>query len=134
MDGDIAFRVSQGVDQRQIKSARRGLNRVADYFGSGLARSNHCCVFADHAQATANLVFGFATAVGQIQNDGFAIAFFAVIFIEDRLRYDILFAGPISQVTLAASFAAKWKIRMNRGIGGGFTYRAFVFHIVLPGL
>jgi hypothetical protein len=86
----------------------------------------------DQKNASAKLVFGFAS-VGQIKNDSFAIAFFAVVFIEDRLRDHVLFAGPISEVAFAASFAAKWKIGMHRGIGGGFTYRAFVFHIVLPG-
>jgi hypothetical protein len=80
-----------------------------------------------------DLMFGFA-AVGQIENDGFAVAFFAVVFVEDRFGDNVLFAGPISQVTLAASFTAKGEIGMDRGIGGGFTYRAFVFHVVLPGL
>jgi hypothetical protein len=79
-------------------------------------------------------MFGFIAAVGQIQNDGFAIAFFAVVFVEDGLGDYVLFAGPISQVAFAASFAAKWEFRMDRGIGGGLTYRAFVFHMVLPGL
>jgi hypothetical protein len=77
-------------------------------------------------------MFGFAAAVGQIENDGFAVAVFAVVFVEDGLGDYILSAGPISQVALAASFAAKREIRMNRGIGGGFAYRAFVFHVVLP--
>src|ERR1700736_4412921 len=81
-----------------------------------------------------DLMFGFVVAVGQIQNDGFTIAFFAVIFVEDGLGDYILFAGPISEVALAASFAAKGKIRMNSRVGRGLTYRAFVFHIVLPGL
>jgi hypothetical protein len=78
-------------------------------------------------------VFSF-TAVGQIKNNGFAVAFFAVVFIEDWFGDHILFAGPISQVALAAAFTAKWKISMQRRIRGGFTYRAFVFHMVLPGL
>ena len=81
-----------------------------------------------------DLMFGFAAAVGQIQNDGFAIAFFAVVFVEDGFGDYILFAGPISQVAFAAAFAAKGKIRMYRRVRGGFTYRAFVFHMVLPGL
>jgi hypothetical protein len=82
----------------------------------------------------ANLVSGFAAAVGQIENDGFAVAFFAVVFVEDRFGDYVLFAGPISEVAFSASFAAKGEIRMDRGIGGGFTYRAFVLHMVLPGL
>jgi hypothetical protein len=81
-----------------------------------------------------DLVFRFATAVGQIKNDGFAVAFFAVVFIEDRFGDYILFASPISQVAFAATFAAKWKIGMHRRIRGGFTYRAFVLHVGLPGV
>jgi hypothetical protein len=79
-------------------------------------------------------MFGFIAAVGQIENDGFAVAFFAVVFIEDGLGDYIFFAGPISQVALAASFAAKGEIRVHSRIRSGFTYRAFVFHVILPGL
>jgi hypothetical protein len=79
-------------------------------------------------------MFGFVAAVGQIENDGFAVAFLAVVFVEDGLGDYVLFAGPISQVAFATSSAAKGEIRVDRGIGGGFTYRAFVFHVVLPGL
>ena len=79
-------------------------------------------------------MFGFSAAVGQIENYGFAVAFFAVVFVEDWFRDYVLFTGPISEVAFAATFAAEWEIRVDRGIGGGFTYRAFVFHVVLPGL
>lgn len=75
--------------------------------------TNLCCIRRDHEIRTANLTFGFAAAVGQIQNDGFAIAFVAVVFIEEGLGDHILFAGPISQVAFTASFAAKWKIRVD---------------------
>jgi hypothetical protein len=74
-------------------------------------------------------VFGLVAAVGQIENDGFAVAFFAVAFVEDWFGDYILFAGPISQVAFAATFTAKWEFRMHGGIGGGFTYWAFVFHV-----
>jgi hypothetical protein len=80
------------------------------------------------------LRFGFTAAVRQVQDDSFAVAFFAVVFVEDWFGDYILFAGPISQVAFAASIAAKGKIRMYRGIGGGLTYWALVFHLVLPGL
>ena len=49
------------------------------------------------------LLFGLTAAVRQIQDDSFAVAFFAVVFVEDRLRHYIFFAGPVSQVALAAS-------------------------------
>jgi len=50
---------------------------------------------ANQGSCVTKSVFGLA-AVGQIENDGFAVAFFAVIFIENRLRHHILFTGPIS--------------------------------------
>ena len=80
------------------------------------------------------LRFGFTAAVRQVQDDSFAVAFFAVVFVEDGFGDYILFAGPISEVAFATSFAAKGEVRMERGICGGFTYRAFVFHSGLPGL
>ena len=70
------------------------------------------CVRRDQKNGDVNSVFGFAAAVGQIEDHGFAVSFSAVVFVEDRLGHYILFASPISQVALAAAFAAKWKIRM----------------------
>ena len=135
-DAVIASRVSQQVDQSQVLISAEWFGAIGQqvYFGRDLASANHLCSRRDPENVAANLVFGFVTAVGQIENDGFAVAFFAVVFIEDGIGHHILFTGPISEVAPAASFAAKWKIRMHRGIGGGFTYRAFVFHIVPPGL
>jgi len=103
---------------------------MADYWGREVARRK---LLLRRRNRGAKLGFGFA-AVGQIENDGFAVAFLAVVFVEDRLRHHILFASPISEVALAASFAAKRKFRMNSRICSGLTYWAFVLHIVLPGL
>jgi hypothetical protein len=120
VDTVIASRVSQQADQSQE-------------FNKSGARKFLMQVLRSGEVEFPNLVFGFA-AVGQIQNDGFAVAFFAVVFIEDGFGHYIFFAGPISQVAFAATFAAKWEFRVNSRICGSFTYRAFVLHVVLPGL
>ena len=76
-------------------------------------------------------MLGFV-AVGQIENDCFAVAFIAVVFIEDGLRHYIFLCGPVAQIAIAAAFTAKGEIAMKLGIRGRFADGAFVFHFFLP--
>src|SRR6476646_5757780 len=48
--------------------------------------------------------------------------------IKDRFGHDILLAGPVAQVALAAARAAKREVRVDFGVGRRFANRASMFH------
>ena len=57
-------------------------------------------------------------AVGQIENDGLTVAFFAVVFGEDGLGDHIFFSGPVAEVAIFTTLAAEWEIFVDVGIRG----------------
>src|SRR5580658_2330414 len=53
---------------------------------------------------------------------------FELAHIKHRFGHDILLAGPVAEVALAAALAAKRKVRVHFGIGWRFANRATMFH------
>jgi len=66
--------------------------------------------------------------VVEIEDDCFAVAIRGFFLIEDRIRNDILFAGPVPEVEKAATFTAEGEVGVRFGVGGFLAYGADVFH------
>jgi hypothetical protein len=92
------------------------------------------CGFFVEREGEAGSVSGFiAPGEIQIEDDCFAVAVFAVVFIEDGFGDDVFFGGPVAEVAFAAAITAERKIFIHCGVGWRFAYWAFVFHCGLPG-
>jgi hypothetical protein len=66
--------------------------------------------------------------VVEVEDYRFAIAIGGFFFVEDGIGNDVLFAGPIPEVQIAAAFAAKGKVGVRLGVGGLLADGADVFH------
>src|SRR5690348_1123662 len=82
------------------------------YASRGLLASHACCV------AASVLSIGVLGGIFRL----------VVIFAENGLGNDIFFRGPVAEIAVPATFAAKWKISMNLGIGWCLTNRTSVLH------
>jgi hypothetical protein len=58
-----------------------------------------------------------AMRVVEIEDDGLPVAVRGFFFVEDRIRNDILFAGPVSEVKIAAACAAEGEVDVRLGVG-----------------
>src|ERR1700733_2006890 len=54
---------------------------------------------------------------------------FRRVFVDHRLRDNVLFAGPISEIENAAALATEWKISVCFRVGGLLADGTSVFHV-----
>src|ERR1700733_2597531 len=54
---------------------------------------------------------------------------FRGVFVDHRLRDNVLFAGPITEIENAAALAAKWKISVGFRVGGLLADGTSVLHV-----
>src|SRR5215469_2214326 len=64
----------------------------------------------------------------EIEDDGLSIASGGSFFVEDRIGNDVLFAGPVSEVQVAAACTAEGEIGVRLGVGRFLADGAGVFH------
>src|SRR5215469_1557323 len=64
----------------------------------------------------------------EIEDDGLSIGSGDSFLVEDRIGNDVLFAGPISEVQVAAACTAEGEIGVRLGVGRFLADRAAVFH------
>src|SRR5260370_22217321 len=90
------------------------------------------CVGASGAatESVVGVIRGFNIVV-QRQDDGVLLAIGNIFFIEDWFRHHVFLAGPVAQVTIPASLAAKREVRVDRGVRLRLANRTFVFHGML---
>jgi len=66
--------------------------------------------------------------VVEVEDYRFAVASGGFFFVEHGIGNDVLFAGPIPEVEIAATFAAEGEVGVRFGVGGFLAYGADVFH------
>src|SRR5579863_503681 len=81
------------------------------------------------ASASVGLVIGIRGIVGALVFFGLVEhQLFQRIFVKRRLGNDVALGSPVAQVELLAPLAAKWKFRLNFGIGRFAADGALMFH------
>src|SRR6516225_1408701 len=64
----------------------------------------------------------------EVEDDGLSIASGGSFLVEDRIGNDVFFAGPVSEVQVAAACTAEGEIGVRLGVGRFLADRAAVFH------
>src|ERR1700747_2185883 len=70
-----------------------------------------------------------AMRVVEIEDDGLPVAVRGFFFVEDRIGNDVLFAGPVSEVKIAAACATEGEVSIRLGVGRFLADGAVVFHL-----
>jgi hypothetical protein len=66
--------------------------------------------------------------VVEVEDYRFAVVSGGFFFVEHGIGNDVLFAGPIPEVQIAAAFAAEGEVGLLLGVGGLLADGAEVFH------